>query len=92
MSQYAGPTHAATLPFAHATPDAELLTVGDREFEALAADHAASANLFGLPSRRAPLWEEQLRVDAHAVSATLPGSIEATFEQCLECHLRRPLP
>ena len=71
-------------------PNFSLLAIAN--FKAVAAHHAASANLLGLPGRCAPLWEEQFRIDAHAVSTTLPGPVESTFEQCLECHLGRPLP
>lgn len=80
MGKDARPADPAALPFAHSTPDPELLTVGDSEFEAVLPDDAATANLFGFPGRCTPLWEEQLRIDTHAVRTTLPGPIKATFE------------
>ena len=40
----------------------------------------------------APRSEEQLRIDTHAVRATLPGPVKATFEQRLECHVGAPSP
>src|SRR3954447_6862113 len=68
---------AATLPLGEPAPDAELLGVDDRVFEAGLTDDAAAADLLGLPGRCAPFREEQVGVDAQAVGILLPTEILA---------------
>ena len=54
-----GPAQPAALPFAHPTPDAELLAVGQGVLEAVLAHDAAPADLLRFSGRRSPLGEEQ---------------------------------
>src|ERR1700733_4041622 len=76
-----GPTQAAALTFAHPTPDAELLAVGQGVLETVLAHDAAPAHLFRFARRRPPLWEEQIGIDAHAVGLNLPAALLATVER-----------
>jgi hypothetical protein len=76
-----GAANLATLPFAQATPDAELLTVGKGIFEAVITHDAAPAHFLRLASGRAAFGKEQLGVDPHAVRFALPCS-DFSVELC----------
>ena len=73
--QGAAAADAAALAFAHATPDPELLTVGEGVLEAVLPNDAATADLLRLARRCAPLREEQVGIDAHAVGVPLPATV-----------------
>src|SRR5207248_3353152 len=75
---------ATTLPLAHAAPDAELLTVGQRVLQAVLPDHAATAHLLRLSGRCPPFRKEQIGVDSHAVRLPLPTPcFEQQIQQCV---------
>ena len=65
----------AALTLGEAAPDAELLAVGERVFEAVDADLAAPAHGLGFPGGRTPLGEEEIGVDPEAVGVLLPPAL-----------------
>jgi len=70
------PPYPAALPFAHAPPNAEFLTVGEGVLEALVSNHAAPAYFLGLLGGGASLGKEEVGVDPEAVGEILPTTIE----------------
>ncbi len=66
---------APPLAFGQATPDPELLAVLEGELQALLTHDAAAAHLLRLARGRAPLREEEVRVDPEAVGMVLPTVI-----------------
>ena len=57
-------TQPTAFAFTHATPDTELLAMAQGVFQAIFANNAASANLFGFFSAGASLREEQVGVNS----------------------------
>src|SRR5215218_3558111 len=84
-----GPTDPTALALAHATPDAELLPVGEGVLEALVPHDAAPAHLLGLLGGGSPLGEEEVRVHAEAVGEVLPPPLPRLT--CAVCHEPAPL-
>src|SRR5580704_5965707 len=82
----AGPAQATSFAFAHATPDAELLTVVEGVLQAVLASDAAPADLFGLAGGGAALREEEIGVDSHAVRSCLPTTIFHAAHQFDDFH------
>ncbi len=77
LGEHAGAADTPALTLAHAAPDAELLAVGYGVVEALLPHDAPPAHLFRLSRGGAPLREEQVGIDTHAVGAALPGSVRS---------------
>ena len=75
---------AATLTLAEATPDAELLAVGQGVLKAVGANLAALAHGLGLLGGCTALGEEEIGVDTEAVRRSLPTVV--FFLDHLSCH------
>jgi hypothetical protein len=70
-----GAAQTTTFALAHPAPNTELLAIVEGILQAVVADHAPPAHLFGLTGGRSTFWKEEVGVDAHAVGACLPASI-----------------
>ena len=76
------PSLALPSPLAQATPDAELLAVGEGVLEAVATDFTTLADGLGFLRGSATLGEEQIGIDAQTVCGSLPTVVFFLIHRC----------